>query len=84
MSEHYCEYDHNLEEPCGKPAGLKWGWLWLCAEHYDHTMKMLERAGIDPLEPGFSREEIERIEKEAKRLAELPAKAITPKELDDL
>ena len=48
MAEHFCEYDHNLDEPCGKPAGIKWQGMWLCAEHYDWTMDFFEKFGGDP------------------------------------
>ena len=39
MSEHYCEFDHNLDEPCGKPAvgetdnGYGHGSFPYCEEH---------------------------------------------------
>lgn len=53
MSEHYCEYDHNLDEPCGKPARLKLLGLWLCAEHYDEAMRLFNLIGVDPFDPNL-------------------------------
>jgi hypothetical protein len=42
MTQHFCEYDRNLDEPCGKVARFKWGGLWLCAEHWDETAEFLK------------------------------------------
>jgi hypothetical protein len=47
MAEHFCEYDHNLDEACGKPAGIKWHGMWLCAGHYDWTIEFFAAIGID-------------------------------------
>lgn len=58
MSEHYCEYDHNRDEPCGKSAGMKWRGMWLCAEHWDWTAALFERFGIDPFDPALSDESL--------------------------
>ena len=53
MSEHFCEYDHNLEEDCGRQSSIciffKNGEkLWLCAEHYDEHAKRMAAAGLMP------------------------------------
>jgi len=37
----HCQYDRNLDEPCGKPAGIKLINLWPCAEHADWTESFL-------------------------------------------
>ena len=47
MAEHFCEYAHNLDEACGKPAAIKWHGMWLCAEHYDWTVEFFAAMGID-------------------------------------
>lgn len=49
--EHYCEYDHGLHEPCGKPASLRLINMWLCPEHYDATMAFFDSVGVDPFDP---------------------------------
>jgi len=49
MSEHFCEFDHNLDEPCRKPASIKWREMWFCAEHWDWHEQFCEEIGIDPV-----------------------------------
>jgi hypothetical protein len=47
----YCQYDHNLDKPCGKPAQMKLMGMHLCPEHYDETMRLFGQIGIDPCDP---------------------------------
>jgi hypothetical protein len=49
MSEHYCEFDHNLNEPCGRPARMKWRGMWFCAEHWDWHEKFCAEIKVDPV-----------------------------------
>ena len=28
MNKHFCEYDHNLDEPCGRPASIRVLGMW--------------------------------------------------------
>jgi hypothetical protein len=49
MSEHYCEFDHNLDEPCGRPACMKWRGMWFCAEHWDWHEKFCAEIKVDPV-----------------------------------
>jgi hypothetical protein len=46
VTEHWCHYDYHLNEPCGKPARFRCEGLWLCAEHWDITVKFLARYGM--------------------------------------
>jgi hypothetical protein len=48
MSKHFCEYDHNLDEPCGKPAVIKVLGMWMCAEHYDEHAQLTAEFGRTP------------------------------------
>jgi hypothetical protein len=48
MSEHFCEYDHNLDEPCDKPVVIKVIGVWLCAEHYDEHARFMAGFGRTP------------------------------------
>ena len=45
---HYCEYDHDLAEPCGKPATIKVIGMWMCAEHYDQHARLMAEMGRTP------------------------------------
>ena len=38
----YCEYDHNRDDDCGKPAQMKWHGMYLCPGHFDEAMALLE------------------------------------------
>jgi hypothetical protein len=49
MSEHYCEFDHNLDEPCGRPACMKWRGMWFFAEHWDWHEKFCAEIEVDPV-----------------------------------
>jgi hypothetical protein len=49
MSEHFCEFDHNLDEPCGKPASIKWRGMWFCAEHWDWHEEFCAEINVDPV-----------------------------------
>jgi hypothetical protein len=48
MTEHFCQYDRNRDEPCGKPARFHWSRLWLCAEHWDMTVEFFAFFGMTP------------------------------------
>lgn len=52
MSEHSCEYDHNLDEQCGKPATIRVRLgrhvMWMCAEHYDEHARFMATMGKTP------------------------------------
>jgi hypothetical protein len=48
MSKHFCEYDHNLDEACGKPAVIKVLGMWMCAEHYDEHAQLTAEFGRTP------------------------------------
>lgn len=59
LSEHYCEYDRNVPEPCGKVARFRVpdhklptgdGDLWLCAEHWNEFIATLKVLGVDTQE----------------------------------
>jgi hypothetical protein len=82
---HDCEYDHNLDEPCGKPANLKLIGMWMCAEHYDWTMEFCKRIHVDPFASQPDMAEIERAEEKARRMAqEPPLENLTQEELEEL
>jgi hypothetical protein len=46
---HDCEFDHNLDEPCGKPAAIKWRGMWFCVEHWDWHEKFCAEINVDPV-----------------------------------
>ena len=48
MAEHFCEYDHNLDEPCDKPATIKVVGMWMCAQHYDEHARLMAVMGRTP------------------------------------
>ena len=49
MMEHYCEFDHNLENPpCGKPAKIRCHGMWMCADHYDWHTRFMAQFGLGP------------------------------------
>jgi hypothetical protein len=48
MSEHHCEYDHNLDEPCGAPATIKVIGMWMCADHYDEQARLMAQMDRTP------------------------------------
>ena len=53
---HYCMYDRNIPEPCGKVARFLMDRekdYWLCAEHWDWWVEFCERynLSLDPDAP---------------------------------
>ena len=53
MTEHFCEYDHHLDEPCGKPAVIKVLEMWMCAEHYDEHARLMAQMSRTPESEGL-------------------------------
>jgi hypothetical protein len=55
MPEHFCQFavhwpvdQDDKFVRCGKPAGLKRGDKWLCAEHWDYLEAYVYRQGTSP------------------------------------
>ena len=46
--KHYCEFDHDLDEPCGRPATIRCHGMWFCAEHYDRHTEFMAEIGLGP------------------------------------
>ena len=51
MTTHFCEYDHQLDEPCGAPASIRCTGMWMCAEHYDQHARFMATFGMTPESP---------------------------------
>jgi hypothetical protein len=56
MKEHFCSYNHNLSEPCGRIARFKYetkyDLRWYCATHYDEVTSVFKQFGITPENAG--------------------------------
>jgi len=46
--EHFCQFDHGLDEECSKPATIRCFGMWLCAEHYDWHCRFMRELRLNP------------------------------------